>query len=310
MNTHQTTKSGGIRLAARFAVLALGLWIFSAGTISAQPAENTNIAAVLSSDMKPYREALRGLEDYLGGPVPVFVLPKEKPVFTPKTLVVVAFGAKALQLEYPSSVSIVSCLAPGQNTENPALKNNRVVYISMLPGAATTAAKLKDIQPGLKTLGVLWSAKSFRSYIAALNEAVKSNGIELIEYRTEDRDGIPDGLRALGRRVEALWLPLDPNLLTQQSFEVIKEYSKSNKVPLYVSTEWLVDNGAVASIGVSFNNLGKTSGEIARKMIAREPAPDLYYPERVELTVNQAAAAQAGLKIREEILREAVRLVK
>jgi ABC-type uncharacterized transport system substrate-binding protein len=56
--------------------------------------------------------------------------------------------------------------------------------------------------------------------------------------------------------------------------------------------------------------MGRTSGRLAAKVVTGSPdIVEKVYPDRVDLTLNLAAAAQSGLTISPEVVRKADRVV-
>ena len=268
-------------------------------------ASGAPVIAVLSADMAPYREALAGLRDILGADVPSFILPYQQPLITPATKVVITFGIKALQLDYPASVAVVHTLAPAIRDYDSLRKSGLSVHIAMTPTAKVLIARLKTIQPGLKRLGIIWAGESVDFSIAALRIEAENNGIALSAFRAAVPDDVPGVLRSINRQIDALWLPLDPALLTAQSFEVIKEYALGNNMPLYVPTEKLVEAGAAASISTSFADIGRTAAGAAKKILNSEKIEDAVYPAQVETAINLVTAERIDFRFTDQVLKEA-----
>lgn len=278
-------------------------------TAGGEPGQS-RVIAVLSADMAPYREALSGLRKELGTEIPVFILPSRLPKLTTRTQVVVAFGQKALQIDYPESVAVVNALAPGLNNRDHLRKAGISVHISMTPPADRIISKLAALQPGLKSLGVLWAEESLDFSVPALTAAAEKAGISLHAFRAAGPDDVPDTLRSINTRLDAMWLPLDPALLTAQSFGVIKEYSLGNNLPLYVPTEKLVSSGATASVSASFADIGRTAAGAVKTILAMEKTAGILYPPEAKTGLNLVSSERIGLKFTGQIMNEAEIIVR
>jgi len=269
----------------------------------AAPAQE--VVAVLSSDLTPYREALAGFESAFGEPVPSFNVAAGEPHITGATRVVVAFGGKAALRSYPGSARLVYCMAPATVVEGDA-----VVHVHMVPPPAALVARLRQIQPGMKRLLVLWASPALRPYLQAVAEAAKPVGFELVLESVRTPDEIPSRLRsAMQRHVDAIWLAHDPLLVNTMMFSMLKEFSWENDVPLYAPNAGLVTEGAVASVSVSFREIGRTAAVVAREILARGTSEREVYPSQNEVAINLSAATQAGLRTPRDILQKAGRVI-
>lgn len=281
---------GGRAALALLAVLAL------AGGARAEP----KIVAVLGSDIGPYREALDGLRRELGEDIPFFTLAHGEPDLPKSARVVVAFGNKAALRSYPANVPLVYALAPGTIVADPG-----AVKIAMEPDHAVLVDVLKRLQPGLKNLGLLWVSPRFKAYAKELQDAARPRGVALETAALESSADLPDELRRLDGRVDALWLVPDPLLVNATSLSVLVEFSRHNKVPLFVSTEGLLKEGATASIGPTFREIGRLAGVAARRAAGGEKQANKHYPIAVRVVISRTSAKEAGLELSEESLRSA-----
>lgn len=254
------------------------------------------VVAVLSSDLAPYREAYQGFAEALGRPVSMVSLQAGRPRIGRDTRVVVAFGGKAATEEYSGDLTLVYCMAPG-TTLDPGQRQGPTVRINMLPVAGQIADALRELQPPLRHLAVLWITDTMTDYAAQMRQAGGEAGMEVSAEHLGDPDQLPDSLRRLiGKGVEALWLPPDPLLINAGSFALLREFSRANKVPLYAPTAGFAEEGAVAAVGVSFAQNGRTAAQTVLGILAGRKMPDEIYPDECEITLNLGAAAEVGLR--------------
>lgn len=252
------------------------------------------VVAVLSSELGPYRQAFDGFQNAFGRPVSTIVLQGQEPTLPSETRIVVTFGGRAAQGPYPDHVLVISCMAPGGAWSR---RHGTAIEVPMLPRAAAVLVRLRDIQPTVKRLAVLWASAPFEPYVRDMREAAAAMGITLLAEQLDGPDGLPDRLRALLEMTDALWLLPDPVLVNARSFSVLKEYSWSNRVPFYAPTAGLVEQGATAAIANSFREIGRTAALAARRTLDGESVGATAYPERIEVTVNVTAAGKTGLAI-------------
>lgn len=268
------------------------------------------VVAVLSSELPPYLEALEGFQEAFGKAVRHVSLASGEPSIGPETRVVAAFGGKAALKTYPEQAVVIYCLSPGIQLA-PNDRRQDAVKIPMLPRAGFVISRLREFQPALKSLVVFWISEAMAPHIQDMGQAASSFGMTLLDERLASQDDLPERLRwVLRKGADGLWLPPDPVLINARSFALLKAFCQANRIPLYVPTSGLVEQGAVASVSCSFREMGRTAGKAAREALLRNVRPGVSYPEVVETTLNLNAAANIGLQITPEVLSKTDRVVR
>ncbi len=79
----------------------------------------------------------------------------------------------------------------------------------------------------------------------------------------------------------------------------------ANGIPFYGSTKGMARDGAAASIGVSFAEMGKAAAAAALELRKGGTLPETIFPEQAEITINSDAAAKCGLKFPRAVSDEA-----
>jgi putative ABC transport system substrate-binding protein len=288
----------------------VGLFL-AAVWLPGSPAIAQNVVAVLSSDSPAYRKALAGFEESYGHSVRTFILSQGDIQLPDSTKVVVAFGGKAATYHYPDNTTLVYCLTP-MSWVGPEQHPGRRVRVNVATRLEALLPKLKEIQPGLKrlTVFIVTRAEKINEYHREFIRQARANGIEAqIDYLSR-ADELPDHLRSIAGKTDAIWMPPDPLLVTPTSFSIVKEFARSNNTPLYAPMDGLVDKGATASFVGSFRESGRTAGRIAAQAEAGTLSDiAAVYMDHYELTVNLTAAAQSGLTIPPDVVKKADRVV-
>jgi hypothetical protein len=253
----------------------------------AVPAGCEEISAVVSESSGYYMEAFSAFQREYGGAVPLYDLSRSSDV--PKAGVVVAFGGKAAQSwRYPESSYLIYCMAPGLSGS--VVLNSRTVLVAMVPEPASAVRALLKLQPGLKTLVLLWASEAYDGYARALIEAAAGAGVEVLPTAIRDGLELPRELRRLRREMQAFWLLPDPLLINSENFAILRDFSQANRVPFYAPTAGLAKKGATAAVYVSFPEIGRAAARAQKKNVRGA----LIYPERVSLFVNGAESELPG----------------
>lgn len=265
-----------------------------AALLAGAPCAARDIVAVVSSSAGPYRAGYAEFVKAFGRNVPSYP-PRERPSGAVSgARVVVAFGGEAAVAPYPKSAILIVCLAPGIFTRLP--HEGPVVFLTMKPAPPDLLAKIKLLQPKLTRLAVVSSSADSALYLAELRKSA-AGGPEIIDARVSGPAEIPDALRAIEGKADALWLSPDPALVTPQTFELIKQFSWDHNIPFYAPTEGLVGAGAAAGVSVTPEAAGRQAAEAARRQLAGLETGGILYPAELRLTVNLPSAAKSGLKI-------------
>lgn len=262
---------------------------------------------MLSSASGAYQAAYDSFARSYGDKVPTLRLPERRPESDAPARVIVTFGSEAATRDYAVKATVIGCLAPGVAGRLP--HKGRSVLIAMKPSPALLLERLRALQPGLKRLALLSDGRD-GDFDTALRDAGAGLGIDIVALRVSSPQGIPDALRRLPGKVDALWLSPDPLLVTPDTFQTIKNFSWDHSIPFYAPASSLAEAGAAASVSVSGEEAGHQAARLARLALDGKALPTLVYPARVQLTVNLPSAVKSGLSIPAAALEQADKVIR
>jgi len=263
-----------------------------------------SVVAVLSSDSGPYRQAFDGFQKAFGREVHVYSLSEGEPKIPPETRVIVAFGGKAALYPYQPGPLLIYCLAPGTKIKAGEHRGG-LLKIHTSPNVYMTLSKFKDLQPTLKRLAVIWAGDSIKDYVAQKKDMADRTGIEMLSDRVLNPDDLPNHLRALKGKIDAIWLPPDAFIVTPKNFATIKAFSLANNIPFYVPSNALVEQGGTASANCSFEEIGELVAQMVPQALSGSLTTDNVFPSLLHFSVNLSAAKTDNLKIPPELLKQA-----
>lgn len=282
----------------------LALYVLLLLAAPAHPAAPGDTAAVISVKSGAYLEAFSAFQAAYGGEVVHYDLSSQKPDLGKTVRLVVAFGGKAANYPYPEGVRVIYCLAPGAFLNTPA-GGPQAVKVSLIPEFSFTFSRIKAIQPGLKRLRILWMLRDSSPYAKRVKEEGARLGIQVATFRLEGPGSLPAALRLALGEADAVWLAPDPPIITRENMLIMREFSRENGIPFYGSTKSMTREGAVASFGASFAEMGKTAARAAALINDGGSPPETVFPEKNETTLNAAAAGKLGIEFPRAILDEA-----
>ncbi|MDD5207848.1 MAG: ABC transporter substrate binding protein [Elusimicrobiales bacterium] len=260
-------------------------------------------AAVLSYGGGAYQEAFTAFEKNYGESVHKYDLSSNKPDLSEGIRTVVVFGGRAANLRYPRDSDIIYCMAPGIFIKAPG--GGKAVKISLVPEFSVVFSKIKQMQPGIGRLQIFWMLPDFSKYIDTVKIEAARQGIQVTTKQLISMEELPALLRLLPGTADAFWIPPDPMLITRENLTIMRDFSWANGIPFYGSTKGMTRDGAAASIGVSFSEMGKAAAAAALELRKGDILPETIFPGQAEITINSDAAAKCGLKFPRAVLDEA-----
>lgn len=252
----------------------------------------------MESDLGAYKQALEGFRAAFQGEAAVV---GKGGVVPSGARVIVALGSKAAVRGYPPDTVLIYAMAPGLNVTS-ARHGGPVVRVYTVPRPAALLARLREVQPSLRSVAVLWGAPGFDSYLRELVQAAGPLGVTVLSESMGGPEDLPGRLRALRGKADALWLPPDPLLVNAQSLETLRSFSWANDLPYYGSFPGVLEYGAVAMVAVDYRSIGQAAAAAARQALDGE-LRNRVYAEPVELSVSGRAAGETGLAVPAEVLK-------
>jgi len=155
-------------------------------------------------------------------------------------------------------------------------ETREATVLSLAPDPLLLLRRLKSLQPGVKRVTVLYSARHTGWLISFAQEAARQTGFDL---RTQVSGDIKTALRGYqdffghATAQDALWLPQDPLVVDEAVVLpfVLQECWKRS-VPMFSSNAEHVRRGALFSLYPNNLELGRSLGALALTRLARETA--------------------------------------
>lgn len=164
---------------------------------------------------------------------------------------------------------------------------------------------LRSFLPSLRRLGVLYDPTKTGFQFNGTARHAAAYGFELDEFPVASEKEVPLQLRALLTTADGLWLVPDSTVLTAESVGFILQSAMARHVPVIGFSPELTRLGALLSISVSYSDVGRETGLLARRLIDGDSKlPMKPIPiERLNITVNQKTANFLGISFPNDIER-------
>ena len=152
--------------------------------------------------------------------------------------------------------------------------------------------------PELQSVGLLYSLSEPNSTkpIAEAKEYLDAAGVAYTEYTANTNDEVIAAVSALiADGVDAVFTPTD-NIIMQAELAIAPDLADAG-IPHYTGADSFVRNGAYATCGVNYTDLGTQTADLAYQAVTEgmDGMEDYYLVDGGIITVNTETAATLGL---------------
>ena len=164
------------------------------------------------------------------------------------------------------------------------------------------AAMLKELFPDAKTVGILYcSAEANSKYQATkFTEALDGSGITVKEYSAADSNEISSVCSTAVAECDVLYIPTDNTIAS--STETIKNIVVPAKKPVIAGEEGICKGCGVATLSISYEELGRTTGEMAYEILvngADVSTMEVRFAPNVTKKYNAEICSELGITVPE-----------
>lgn len=162
---------------------------------------------------------------------------------------------------------------------------------------------IRSVLPGVKRIGVLYDPSKTSLTIDDARRHAKAQGFDLVTSQVASEKYVPSALRALLPTIGALWLAPDSTVLTDESLRFILNTAFDQAVPVIGFSPEFVRSGALMSLSVNYDDVGRQAGTLARKIMGGQlTLPLKAVPaDRIKMAINLKTAKFLGIEIPKEL---------
>lgn len=169
--------------------------------------------------------------------------------------------------------------------------------------AAEQMELLTKLLPEAKNVAILYcSAESNSKFQAAMaREAAAKLGLESKDYTVSNSNEIQQVVESMIGKVDAIYAPTD-NMIAA-GMATVSMVATENNIPIICGESGMLENGGLATYGLSYYELGKLTAAQAVKIFeGADPAEmPIEYLTAFDLEVNEEIAAKLGITIPEDL---------
>ncbi|RCW66030.1 putative ABC transport system substrate-binding protein [Marinobacter nauticus] len=231
---------------------------------------------------------------------------------------------------------IVAIATPSAQTVAAAARNVPVVFSAVTdpvaaklvqsweaPGANITGVSdmlpiekhldmLQRAMPNAKRIGTVYNPgeANAAALIELLEERLQARGLELVKGAATKTSEVLGAARSLVGKADAIYLTTDNTVIS--AAEAVISVGERAKIPVFAADTATVERGAVAALGFNYYNHGRQTGAMVARVLEGAGTADMPVEtmEELDLYVNPEAAERMGVTLPEDLIQEAVKVVK
>ncbi|MHC5228026.1 ABC transporter substrate-binding protein [Enterococcus sp. LJL99] len=200
--------------------------------------------------------------------------------------------------EIPITVTAVTDLVDAKLVDSDEKPGGNVTGTTDMVAIDKQIELLLNIVPDAKTIGIMYNAGESNSKIQAdlAEKALKDAGVKTKVLTANSTNDVQQVTTSLAKDVDGIYIPTDNTFASAAA--VIGDVAKEKKIPIVAGSIEQVENGALATIGINYTDLGKQTGVMAAKILKGEAEPATMPVEKaknLELFVNKEMAEAIGI---------------
>lgn len=159
-------------------------------------------------------------------------------------------------------------------------------------------ALLLSIVPDADTIGIIYSSSEPNSEIQAnlAIEALEKEGIKIETATVTSTNEVQQVMTSLASRIDGLYIPTDNTIAS--TIATVGEVAMEHNLPVVGGDSNQVEGGALATYGISYEELGRQTAKMAIEILKNGVSPadlSVEISEKLELAINQEMANAIGI---------------
>ena len=278
-------------------------------------ASATDIAVIISQDLKPYQDALIGFNDIIDASISKYNMEGDinkghnitNEIKSRKPDLILALGTKAAMIagEDIKDIPIIYCLV--SRPAKYGLMGNNITGVSLNISIETQFEAIKSVLPDKKKIGVIYDPDVSEEAVDEAKHIAMELGFVLKTFTVHSEKEIPNIMRSIEGNIDVLWMVMDETVINKNSLEYIILFSINNKIPVMGLSNRFVQKGALFSLFSDYYDLGHQAGELVEQIL-RGTSPNklpVAFPQKTKLALNLKTASLIGIKISPDIIERA-----
>ncbi len=276
-------------------------------------AEGAEKVLVLQSiRIKPYDDALKGFKSVCDCTTKKIVLSEInyadflRNMHKIKPDMILSIGVNALiKVKDVRDIPIVYVMV--LNPQSIIIGKKNITGVSMNISPEKQLNTIMKVFPEVNRVGLIYDINKTADLVKDAQNAAKSKKITLIKKEAHNSKEVLSLINDMKGEIDVFWMLPDTTVITPEAVEFLLSFSLENKVPIFTFSDKYVEIGALMSLSIDAYDLGKQTGEMAKKILSGTdvkvvPGTDA---RKTVLSINLKVAKKLGMTVNDVIINKA-----
>jgi putative ABC transport system substrate-binding protein len=284
------------------------------------------IAVVMSRDIAPYREALKGFEARINESRAAFRIaefnveaaghdPQEfiERIRAKRPALILTLGSAATSLvsdsirDIPVVFSLVLPSLGRSSLEEMRAVRGNITGASMEIPLSVQFQKVRTVLPTARRIGVLYDPSVSGRLVEEARKTATDMGLELVALPVSSDKDVVQRMEEVQSEVDVLWSVADSTVFSPQGLKHILLTTLRSRIPFVGLSPSFVKAGALLALSCDYEDVGRQSGDLAARILSGEEPGRIptVVPREVSLSLNMNTARQIQVSISDEVRHRA-----
>ena len=265
-----------------------------------------SVVVLKSDDLSVYEAPIEAFEEAIGRPVTVLDIEGQRSVakdivtrlrFDPPPLVF-ALGAKAAWMAHEQMPHVPLVYGMIRDPARYGLEGSSVTGVGHEIPYEILMGQVQLFLPDVRKIGVILTNQN--PAVQELRAAARAAEIDIDVSSVQDHRDVRGAATRISKRVDALLVVNDPEVLTPENFRFIREQAGRVGIPIVATSEALARSGALLAVVPDYGLTGSQAAELAVRILDDGASPGELPPLRPQgarVLLNRAVLEGLGLEL-------------
>lgn len=202
--------------------------------------------------------------------------------------------------DYEVAKLVESNEAPGKNVSGTTDMNPIKEQIDLLV----------KLVPNARKVGVLYTSSEDNSIVQAAiaKKVIEELGLTYVEVTVTNSNEVQQATQSIVEKCDAIYIPTDNTFAT--AIPVVHGVTSVSKTPVICGEAGMVKSGGLATLGISYYDLGYQTGLMAVKIFdegAKPATMSIEFADKFDYAINGTVAEEIGVEIPADLLKYVIK---
>ena len=154
-----------------------------------------------------------------------------------------------------------------------------------------------EMYPETKTIGFLYNSGEANSVsnLEKVKDYASKNNLEVVEAAVTNTGEVQSATQTLIDKTDVIFAPNDNTVAS--AMDIVSSLTTESKTPLFVGADSMVGDGGLATVGINYEDLGTSTGDMVIKILNGTSPSDIpvkVFKEDLSVYINTTVAKAIG----------------